>query len=293
MCSSTSEHHKIMGQRLNQSQGLFPKNKVGISVSIMRCKKCELIFSNPQPIPNSIQDHYGIPAADYWKPQYFDIDLNYFASPIKKARELLNSTQLSAPESIKALDVGAGLGKAMIAMNSAGFDIYGLEPSETFREMAISKMKIDAEKLKLGGVEDLDYPKESFDFITFGAVLEHLYHPAENLRKATEWLKPGGIIHAEIPSSNWLISKLLNLYYSLKGTNYVSNLSPMHVPFHLYEFSEKSFGNFAEKNNLEIAYYKVEVCTPYHIPKVLHPIFKWYMGLTKSGLQLIIYLRKK
>ena len=127
-------------------------------------------------------------------------------------------------------------------MNSAGFDTYGLEPSETFREMAISKMKIDDEKLKLGGVEDLDYPKESFDFITFGAVLEHLYHPAENLKKATEWLKPGGIIHAEIPSSNWLISKLLNLYYSLKGTNYVSNLSPMHVPFHLYEFSEKSFG---------------------------------------------------
>ena len=61
-------------------------------MSIMRCEKCELIFSNPQPSPNSIQDHYGIPEADYWKHQYFDIDLNYFASPIKKAPELLNST---------------------------------------------------------------------------------------------------------------------------------------------------------------------------------------------------------
>ena len=61
-----------------------------------------------------------------------------------------------------------------------------------FYERAISKMNIDPGKLKLGMIEDVDYPENHFDFITFGAVLEHLYHPAASIEKAMKWLKPGG-----------------------------------------------------------------------------------------------------
>lgn len=32
MCNAKSENFKIIGQRLNCSQGLNPKNKIGISV---------------------------------------------------------------------------------------------------------------------------------------------------------------------------------------------------------------------------------------------------------------------
>jgi hypothetical protein len=31
---------------------------------------------------------------------------------------------------MKALDVGAGLGKCMISLNNAGFDAFGCEPSK-------------------------------------------------------------------------------------------------------------------------------------------------------------------
>ncbi len=34
MCGDHTINHKILGQRLNQSQGLNPKKKSGISVSI-------------------------------------------------------------------------------------------------------------------------------------------------------------------------------------------------------------------------------------------------------------------
>src|SRR5215813_14223549 len=82
LCGSSSDKHKIMGQRLNQSQGMNPKNKTGISVSIMQCKNCGLIFSNPQPVPFDIQDHYGVPPENYWRSEYFNVDEKYFSGQI-------------------------------------------------------------------------------------------------------------------------------------------------------------------------------------------------------------------
>lgn len=90
MCGDKNENHSILGQRLNQSQGLRPGNKIGISVSIMQCNNCGLIYSNPQPIPFDIQDHYGVPPENYWIPEYFNYSADYFSDQIKKAKEILN-----------------------------------------------------------------------------------------------------------------------------------------------------------------------------------------------------------
>ena len=52
MCGAVSSNHKVMGMRLNTSQGKNPKKKIGIAVGVMRCTNCALIYSSPQPIPN-------------------------------------------------------------------------------------------------------------------------------------------------------------------------------------------------------------------------------------------------
>jgi 2-polyprenyl-3-methyl-5-hydroxy-6-metoxy-1,4-benzoquinol methylase len=44
---------------------------------------------------------------------------------------------------MKSLDIGAGLGKAMQVLNTAGFDAYGIEASETFYNNALQKGGID------------------------------------------------------------------------------------------------------------------------------------------------------
>ena len=288
MCGDSTDTHKILGQRLNQTQGLSPKKRTGISVSIKQCTKCNLIYSSPQPVPFDIQDHYGIPPEAYWKQEYFEINPNYSLNQISNAKELLPYTN-----GMTALDVGAGLGKCMIALENSGFDAYGFEPSVPFYERAISKMKIKPQKLKLGAIENVAYPQNSFDFITFGAVFEHLYHPAKCLEKAMQWLKPDGIIHIEVPSSKWLISKLINSYFWLRGTNYVTNLSPMHVPFHLYEFDLKSFSFLGERLKYNIEKYKYDVYSIQFIPKIFHTILKKYMKWTNTGMQLTVYLRKE
>ena len=120
---------------------------------------------------------------------------------------------------------------------------------------------VNQDRLALAAVEDADYPPNHFDFITFGAVLEHLRSPSRSLERALGWLKPRGVIHAEVPSSRWLVSRLVNAYYRLCGTRLVTNVSPMHVPYHLFEFSPRSFELHGHRAGYEIAEQRFTVCS--------------------------------
>lgn len=287
MCGESSDKHKTLGIRLNKSQGKNPKKKTGIAVGVKKCGRCNLIYSSPQSIPNDLQDHYGTPPEDYWKPEYFEWNKNYFLVQTKTAQKLLDFKK-----GMTALDIGAGLGKAMLTLENEGFNSFGLEPSKPFYNRAIEQLGISEKRLSLGAVEDLNYDLESFDFITFGAVVEHLYNPKECIEKAMRWLKPNGIIHIEVPSSNWFISAIINKYYRFIGTNYVTNLSPMHTPFHLYEFDLKSFEYLGNKIGFNIEKHHFSVCEIFFLPKFLHPLLNWYMKRTNRGMQLTVYLKK-
>lgn len=286
MCGDKTQNHRILGQRLNQSQGLNPKKKTGISVSVMKCSNCGLIYCQPLPVPNHINDHYAVPPEDYWTNDYFEWTPQYFAKQIETVKKIL-----PFHEGMTALDIGAGIGKSMLSLQNAGFDAYGFEPSQPFYERAISKMGIPLEKLKMGTIEELEYPEHSFDFITFGAVAEHLYHPASAIEKALKWLKPNGIIHIEVPSAKYFMSGIYNLFFKLRGTNYVTNLSPMHMPYHIYEFDLNSFRHLGQRLGFKVEYHHIDVNHIWNVPKILHPIFHKWMEWNNTGMQLTVYLR--
>ncbi len=287
MCGSTTNTHQILGKRLNGTQGLKPRKKIGITTTVCKCSDCGLIYSNPQPLPFDLNEHYGIPPEEYWVESYFEVNNTYFLGEIKRLKSLMNFS-----EGMKSLDIGAGIGKAMLVLEKHGFDAYGFEPSKAFYDCAISKMGISTSKLQLGQIETIDYPEETFDFISFGVVLEHLYSPSEAITKAMRWLKPNGVIHIEVPSSNWLMSKLINFFYKLNFSDYVGNISPMHSPFHLYEFSLNSFLAHAKANSYEVAFHEHYVCKTY-MPKIADYVLKPYMKWTHTGMQLCVWLRKK
>ena len=287
MCGSSTSKHKILGKRLNQPQGKNPRNKQGITTTVCKCTACDLIYANPQPIPFDIQDHYGIPPEIYWTKEYNVIHDNYHLPEIKILKKLIDFK-----EGMKSLDIGAGVGKLMVALSRVGFDAYGIEPSISFYEKAIELNKISINKLKLAMIENADYPENYFDHISFATVLEHVYDPSDSIIRAMKWLKPNGIMYIEIPSSAWLVSKIINLYYFVTGTDYVGNISPMHAPFHLYEFGLNSFKEHSKSNNYEIAHHEYYVCDTY-MPKIVDYIIKPYMKRTNKGMILSVWLRKK
>ena len=286
MCGADSLAFKILGKRLNQSQGKNPRNKMGITTTVVKCKNCALVFSNPLPIPNSLQDHYGVPPESYWQERYFTIREDYFEQETKTLKSLY-----PFQSGDKALDIGAGLGKCMISLARSGFDVYGIEPSKPFFERAIQKMGISPERIMLNSVEEALFPDDHFDFITFGAVLEHLYDPSASIEKSMRWLKKGGIMHIEVPSSDWLIARISNIFYRIQGLDYVTNISPMHEPYHLYEFSLKSFNKNAELLGYHVCHFEYYIAQTY-MPKALDLILVPYMKATQTGMQLCIWLKK-
>jgi rubredoxin len=179
----------------------------------------------------------------------------------------------------------------MVQLDKAGYETHGLEPSAPFRDRAISKLAIDPQRLKLGTVEDADYPEASFDFINLCVVLEHISDPGAALERALRWLKPGGVIHVEVPSADWLIVRLTNLYYRLRGTDCVGNLSPMHPPYHLHEFTVTSFREHGRKHGYTVERDAHYVC-PTYLPKFLDIIARPLMAWTRTGMEVAVWLRK-
>ena len=287
MCGADVTTAKTLGLRMDKSQGRNPRATRGIAVAVCRCGECGLIFANPQPRPRSIADHYGIPPETYWKTVKTQAPPGYFSREIATAKCLLSFTP-----GMRALDIGVGLGQAVEVLRAAGFDVWGIEPSEPFFRKAQQRLGMSEDRLQLAAVETAAFAPESFDFITFGAVLEHLYDPNAAIQSAMRWLKPGGVVQAEVPNANHLVARPINAYYRAIGTSYVTHLSPMHVPFHLHEFTFASFEKHAARNGYTVADHWITVASIYNIPRIFHGPLRWQMRRSGTGMQLTVFLRK-
>lgn len=274
------------GRRASKRGGLFPWRVAGVDLPVFRCQTCQLIYSNPLPVPISLSQHYGMDPEKYWSDSYFQLDPNIFQSEAQVIESLIPETK-----QLKFLDIGAGIGKVMRSMINRGWDTWGIEPGDLFHNAAIRKGGISEDRLFKSSIENARFENDFFDVISFGAVVEHLPDPFMCLNKSLDWLRPGGIIHIEVPSSNWLISKLYRLSQKCMGSQYVTNLSPLHVPYHLHEFSHKSFELLPFANRFSVARHQYFPCNTY-LPKGLSWLAGKYMSMTNTGMQLVIYLRK-
>jgi SAM-dependent methyltransferase len=288
MCAAGSRHFRVLGKRLNKSQGLKPYTKIGIAVTVCQCKVCGLIFPNPLPIPLSIQQHYGIPAEKYWNSEYLNLKNHTISIDKDKWESKLGKIH----SSFRSLDIGAGIGKHMLQMQTLGIDAYGIEPSEIFYQKAIELAKIPENRLFNTSIEDAEFEPAFFDFINFGVVLEHIYNPSTAISKAISWLKPKGKIYIEVPHAKWLIGKMVNSLYKIRGLDYVTNLSPMHIPYHIYEFTPKAFQLNAKLNNYQVLSIEYFVCDTF-LPPFLDSILRPIMKKTNSGMELSVWLEKQ
>ncbi len=282
MCGA--QRGRLLGRRLNVHQGLRPR-RAAIATTVVKCRGCGLIYSNPRPIPESVAEHYDRPPEDYWAEGYFRRGDGYFTDEINAFEQLWQGR--GRP---RALDVGAGIGIGMAALADHGCETFGLEPSAPFRDRAIAN-DIPADRLQLATLEEAEYEPASFDLISFAAVLEHLHDPAAALERALGWLAADGLIHVEVPSTRWLMSRALNTVYRLQGLDYVTNLSPMHPPYHLYEFTPEAFCRHGERARYEVALHRILDYSPTYLPKPLEAPALRLMNATGTNMQLQVWLR--
>lgn len=288
MCGEGPEHFTFWGERLGKSQGWFPKKGAEDKcITIKRCSGCGLIFSDPMPLPSKASDLYDLAPEQYWEDRQLTAQPGYFEGEMITLRRFLGPLKDKT-----VLDIGSGLGFAMQVMEKAGMKVYGVEPSPSFRAACLKEHPAWKDSISTATATEYEFPGKKFNFINFGAVLEHLPDPGQAILHAFAHLNPGGVIHIEVPHADWLVSRLVRLQFRLRGTRWVMNLSPTHRPFHLFEFSKLSFRKHAEKHQYSIREMWVFNTNSY-LPVLADMLIRPVMELSRTGIGLKVWLGTK
>lgn len=172
-------------------------------ISRVKCKSCSAVFANPMAEERELVDFYQ----NYYDKGNFQLKhyKNYcqerFDSFGKKDQASLRKEfnyALKYKDSGNFLDVGFGLGEPLFLAHKLGFNIYGTE----FDEDAIDFFTRYVPNFKAhhGDLMSAPFPDESFDFIRFWHVIEHVLAPRQYIQKIKTLLKPGGILMIGTPN---------------------------------------------------------------------------------------------
>jgi len=166
------------------------------SWKVYRCSSCGLGFLDPRPSKEDLISLYS--------QQYCD---EYFAvggdpgSPELKKRLSLETHRIRFFRGIKkrgkVLDIGCGYGYFLAACSNYGYDVQGLDISEWASHHATKKLGLP---IRIGHMNEMEFPPHCFDIITMWHFLEHTSDPRNAILRARDWLKSDGILIADVPN---------------------------------------------------------------------------------------------
>jgi len=181
--------------------------------SVVRCRSCGLLFTNPRVRENHISTYYF---PDY--APYKDVKQSTF---IQKAKSILGKIpgdiHLRILEVLKSfnakdvLEIGPANGSLLFFLREHGFKVTGVEIDRNC-----------AEKIRGKGIPCLqgdlnenmrEMGQKRFDAVILCHVLEHLYRPKETLKNIYNLLNEQGIIYLNLPNSGSFEARIFGKYW--------------------------------------------------------------------------------
>ena len=202
---------------------------------VYKCNQCKFLMSNLK--PGFGREIEGIS----------EVRKNNFKRIIKKIKSLEN-------KDIKILEIGSGNGFFIEECNIAEIDITGSEADEN--QLALLKKKYNKIiQLSLPFDVSVNDLNNTFDYIVFNDVFEHLESLELVLSQLKSILNDGGKIVLNLPSSDGLIFKISNLLRKIGITNFYDRLwqKGLSSP-HLSYFNSDNLKKFVCKNGYEQIY---------------------------------------
>jgi 2-polyprenyl-3-methyl-5-hydroxy-6-metoxy-1,4-benzoquinol methylase len=123
---------------------------------------------------------------------------NYLTTPLLAMLPPPTTSNRNA-DRIRILDLGCGNGSFSNVLDRFGYDVVGVEESES--GVAIAQQQYPDCKFIEASIYDLPYSQlePEFDVVISVEVIEHLFDPKQLIRSAKQCLKPGGTIILTTP----------------------------------------------------------------------------------------------
>ena len=146
----------------------------------------------------------------------------------------------------RIIEAGCGLGKWVIYLSRAGYDIVG---TDSFGGAIEALKKYDKKlQVKVDKVEESSYPDSSFDtYLSFGVVEHFEEGPQKPLSEAYRLLKKGGTAVIETPFDNYL-RRSIRVLKKLAGRGKV----PAGWSFYEYHYTKEELVNFVRQAGFAI-----------------------------------------
>src|SRR5258706_16018563 len=94
------------------------------------------------------------------------------------------------------LELGCGRGELLRGAANRGGRVRGVEMTEEFARIATEKHGLEIERTSIERSQRLG---ESYDVVLLAAILEHLYEPAEMVKRVGRRLRRGGVVFFSVP----------------------------------------------------------------------------------------------
>lgn len=171
-------------------------------LSVVSCGRCGLIYVSPR---------LRAPEKNYWsgeerkRQKYGPILRGEAAHPRdRNYREHLDVLRRVKPAG-RLLDVGSHCGFFLRLARGSGWQLTGVEPSDTSAAIAREAFQLD---VRCGYLQDVGLEPQSFDVATLVDVLEHVSSPRPLLRDIHRFLAPGGVLFIKVPNARYNLLKL-------------------------------------------------------------------------------------
>jgi SAM-dependent methyltransferase len=229
ICGSSSA--RLLGAR----GGRAHREGKGVQTNVVRCTGCHGVYQRPTLFPEFN------PYAEWAPEDYFQ----HHDSPEKilQGQRLAGFAESVLGRTGKMLELGCGRGELLRGAANRGWEVRGIEMTEAFAQAAREKHGIAIECIR---VEEAEMLREFYDVILLAAILEHLYQPAETLKRVRQALRPGGLVFIDVPNECSLMNRVGNAYMRVRGRDWAVNLSPTFPPYHVVGFCPMSLRQLLE-----------------------------------------------
>lgn len=200
-CDQTETLYMPWNTNVDPREVLSASGGVRGTQRIVKCGHCTLIYANPRPTPDLVQDSYAS-AID-------EVYVGAASGREQTFRRCVRFVETYSPKG-KILDVGCAAGFFVKAASDAGWDAMGVEPCRWLADYGINRLgtKIVPSTLAAAELEDA-----SFDVVTMWDVLEHVSDPPGELREVFRILRPGGLLVVNFPDVGTWQAKLTGKYW--------------------------------------------------------------------------------